>query len=139
MQLTLRENSAILEREGHQPVTLHVDWIDETTLSIDWSPVNERWGRSQLRGGNVGGSAGLIEENHKFWKLHVVLHGGEVTSASSGLGSRFQDRMNRVAAPLHSPNFSAHGGRGMCGLAKDLRRRCAEVVRLKGSGCPSEG
>ena len=87
MQLTLLENSAILEREGHQPVTLHVDWIDETTLSIDWSPVNERWGRSQLRGGNVGGSAGLIEENHKFWKLHVVLRGEEVTSASSGLGS----------------------------------------------------
>ena len=35
---------------------------------------------------------------------------------------RFQGRMNRVAAHLHSPNFRAHGGRGMCGLAKDLRR-----------------
>ena len=49
---------------------------------------------------------------------------------------RFQDRMNRVAAHLHSPNFRAHGCRGMCGLAKDMRRRCAEVVRLKGERLP---
>ena len=49
---------------------------------------------------------------------------------------RFLDRMNRVAAHLNSPNFRAHGGRGMCGLAKDLRRRCAEVVRLKGERLP---
>ena len=49
---------------------------------------------------------------------------------------RFQDRMNRVAAHLNSPNFRAHGCRGMCALAKALRRRCAEVVRLKGERLP---
>ena len=73
-----------MEREGNQTVSLHVDWIDESIPSIDWSPVNERWGRSQLRGGNVAGSAGLIENKEKFWKLHVALDAEEVTSASSG-------------------------------------------------------
>ena len=62
MQLTLREGSAFMEIEGQQPVTLHVDWMDNETLIIDWSPANERWGRSQLRVGSVDGAAGFIEE-----------------------------------------------------------------------------
>ena len=62
MRLTLREGSALLEREGQQPVTLHLDWMDNETLIIDWSSANERWGRNQLRVGSVDGAAGFIKE-----------------------------------------------------------------------------
>ena len=106
MQLTLREGSALLEREGQQPVSLHVDWIDDETLSIDWSPVDERWGRNQLRVGSVDGAAGLIEEENKFWKLHAALPAEDVTSASGGRGSRIQVCMNaseKVLASLLLP------------------------------------
>lgn len=102
MQLTHHENSALLEREGHQSVSLHVDWIDESTLSIDWSPANERWGRSKRRGGIVAGSAGLIENTEKCWKLHVALHAEEVTPASSGRGYRLQDCMSASESVLSS-------------------------------------
>ena len=54
-----------MEREGQQPVTLDVDWIDDETLSIDWSPVNKKWGRNQLRGGSVAGAAELIEDKYQ--------------------------------------------------------------------------
>ena len=72
MQLTLHEGSAILEREGHQPVSLLVDWTDNDTLIVHWSPASDRWGRSQLRFGSREGAAGLIEVENKLWKLHVA-------------------------------------------------------------------
>ena len=84
MQLCLRDNSALLEREDHHPVTLHVEWVDKGTLCIDWSPVNKSWGRNQLRGGSVARAAGLIEEHNKFWKQHASLPAEGVTSASGG-------------------------------------------------------
>ena len=94
MQLTLHEGSALLEREGHQPVTLHVDRTDNETFIIDWSPANDRWGQSELRFGSIEGAAGLIEEEKKFWKLHAALPAGKVTSASGGRESRIQVCMN---------------------------------------------
>ena len=50
--------------------------------------------------------------------------------------SRFQDRMELVAAHLNSPAFRAPRGRGNEGLARDLRRRCREVIKLKGERLP---
>jgi hypothetical protein len=35
-----------------------------------------------------------------------------------------------------TPAFSAAGGRGLCGLARDLRWRCEEVVKRKGERLP---
>ena len=94
MQLTLREGFALLERDGQQAVTLHVDWMGNETLIIDWSPANERWGRSQLRVDSTEGAAGRIEEYNKLWNLHAACPVEEVTSASGGHGSRIHVRIN---------------------------------------------
>ena len=51
LQLTLDEETAILEREGSEPVTLPVQKVDPQTYSIDWSPVDERWVRGELQFG----------------------------------------------------------------------------------------
>jgi len=102
MQLTLHEGSALLEREGHQPVTLHVDRTDKETFIIDWSPANDRWGQSELRFGSIAGAAGLIEDENKFWKLHAALPAGEVTSASSERESRKKVCMNASEDVLSS-------------------------------------
>ena len=66
MQLTLDEDTAILDREGQQPVTLPVQKMDPQTYIIDWSPADERWGQSQLQFDFMEGTAGLIEEKAKF-------------------------------------------------------------------------
>ena len=50
--------------------------------------------------------------------------------------ARFKSRMELVAAHMNSPAFSAAGGRGLCGLARDLRWRCEEVVKRKGERLP---
>ena len=84
MQLTLHEGSARLEREGQQPVTLHVDWTDNETFIIDWSPATDSWWQSQLRCGSIEGAAGFIEEENKFWKLHAAPPVEAVASASGG-------------------------------------------------------
>ena len=65
MQLTLHEGSALLEREGQQPVALRVEKTDNETFIIDWSPANDRWGVSELRFGSIDGEAGLIEDANK--------------------------------------------------------------------------
>ena len=50
--------------------------------------------------------------------------------------ARFKSRMELVAAHMNSPAFSAAGGRGLCGLARDSRWRCEEVVKRKGERLP---
>ena len=81
MQLTLDRETAVLDREGHEPVTVHVEKIDDETYNIDWSPVDERWGQSQLQFGCMEGTPGLIEAKGKFWKMHAVLPDTAVQSA----------------------------------------------------------
>ena len=102
MQLTLHEGSALLEREGQQPVALHVEKTNNETFIIDWSPANDRWGESELRFGSIDGAAGLIEEEKKFWKLHAALPAEEVTSASDGRQSRIQVCMSASVDVLAS-------------------------------------
>ena len=71
--LVWADGSARLEQNGREPVTLHVVWENKCTLTIDWTPVNKSWGRSQLRVGFMGGAPGLVENSTKFWKLASVL------------------------------------------------------------------
>ena len=61
MQLTMDEDTSILEREGNRPVTVPVEKMDNQTYIIDWSPADERWGQSQLQFGFMEGTPGLIE------------------------------------------------------------------------------
>ena len=50
---------------------------------------------------------------------------------------QFMDRMKCVEDFMNSPNFAkAGGGRGLAGLARELRGRCEEVIARKGERIP---
>ena len=44
--------------------------------------------------------------------------------------------MQLMANHLNSDAFTAVGGRGLLGLAKDLRPRCEELLRRQGARLP---
>ena len=46
-------------------------------------------------------------------------------------------RMVKVAHYMNSPELAAPGGAGLEGLAKGLRKRCEEVIRMKGERLPT--
>ena len=96
-------------------------WLGSVSDTTEW--LAPRWGDVYLHETVIAHIRRLLDTDYRCASLNETV-------------PRFQDRMNRVAAHLNSQNFRAHGGRGMCGLAKDLRRRCAEVVRLKGGRLP---
>ena len=50
--------------------------------------------------------------------------------------AHFAARVKQVERHLNSADFTAEGGRGLEGLARDLPRRCEHVVRLKGERLP---
>jgi hypothetical protein len=50
--------------------------------------------------------------------------------------AQFRERMQKVEDYMNSGEFSRKDGRGLLGLAKDLRSRCEEVVRRKGERIP---
>ena len=50
--------------------------------------------------------------------------------------AQFIVRMKKVEQFMNSPAFAASGGRGLTGLAKDLLRRCQDVVDRKGERIP---
>ena len=52
--------------------------------------------------------------------------------------SQFVVRAKKVELYMNSPNFKGMaGGRGLMGLAKDLRARCKQVVQLEGERIPT--
>ena len=61
----------------------------------------------------------------------------EYTCATPGeTVAHFTARMKKVETHLNSPDFCMPGGRGLDGLARDMRARCAEVVKRKGQRIP---
>ena len=48
----------------------------------------------------------------------------------------FRQRMQLVESHMNSPAFSACGGNGLPGLAKQLRDRCQKLILLKGERLP---
>ena len=50
--------------------------------------------------------------------------------------SHFAQRLKKVEDYMNSRAFAAQGGTGLLGLAKELRPRCEELVRLKGERLP---
>ena len=56
------------------------------------------------------------------------------TPGESGTYGAFREIWTGVG--MVAPDFTAEGGRGLEGLARDLPRRCEEVVRLKGERLP---
>ena len=49
---------------------------------------------------------------------------------------QFKARMKKVEAHMNSDAFAAPGGRGLYGLAQEMRARCEELVRRKGGRLP---
>ena len=54
----------------------------------------------------------------------------------SFLCAQFRVRMKNVEDYMNSAEFSRKDGRGLLGLAKDLRSRCEEVVKRQGERIP---
>ena len=50
--------------------------------------------------------------------------------------AHFSLRMKKVEDHMNSEAFTAPGGRGLLGLAKDLRSRCEEVIKRDGQRIP---
>ena len=50
--------------------------------------------------------------------------------------AHFRHRMQLVENHLNSNAFNAAGGRGLLGLARDLRPRCMELIRRGGARLP---
>ncbi len=51
--------------------------------------------------------------------------------------AHFAQRMQQAADHMNSPEFAAlGGGKGLMGLAKELRSRCVEVVKRQGQRLP---
>jgi len=49
---------------------------------------------------------------------------------------QFMTRVPKVEKYSNAPSFKAPDGRGLPGLARDLRSRCAQVIKLKGKRIP---
>ena len=96
-------------------------WLGSVSDTTEW--LAPRWGDVYLHETVIAHIRRLLDTDYRCASLNEMV-------------PRFLDRMNRVAAHPKSPNFRAHGGRGMGGLANYLRRRCAEVVGLKGERLP---
>ena len=50
--------------------------------------------------------------------------------------NQFEARVHRVEDHMNSDAFKAEGGRGLLGLAKQLRERCEQMVSVKGERIP---
>ena len=96
-------------------------WVGSVSDTTEW--LSARWGDVYLHETVIAHIRRLLDEEYRTVSLNEPV-------------SRFQHRMELVAAHLNSPAFRAPRGRGNEGLAKDLRRRCREVIKLKGERLP---
>ena len=94
--------------------------------------------------GEIGDSAGWMVKKFGDVYLHetVIAHirrlldGQFAHSQLHECPEHFTQRMQKVEDYMNSSSFSACGGRGLMGLAKDLRTRCEEVRRRQGERIP---
>ena len=110
MQLMLLGGDvARLEKDGREPISLHVDWMDDNTLRIDWTPANKNWGSSVVRLGHVSGVPGLIEDEAKFWNFafSLVL----IAAAHAYIPSEPSDKHVFLLYKFQLPDFSVLPGR----------------------------
>jgi hypothetical protein len=96
-------------------------WLGGVSDTTEW--LVPKWGDVYLHETVISHIRRLLEEDYRTSTLNEPV-------------ARFKSRMELVAAHMNSPAFSAAGGRGLCGLARDLRWRCEEVVKRKGERLP---
>ena len=96
-------------------------WAGPASASTRW--LVAKWGDVYLHETVISHIRRLLETD--------FVYGGLEESVA-----HFKSRTKRVADHMNSPAFSCEGGRGLEGLAKDLRIRCEEVVRRGGERLP---
>ena len=84
----------------------------------------------------------LITLDHGYLHETVIAHvrkllDGEFThNKLHGPPGHFVRRMQQVEDHMNSAAFTACGGQGLMGLARELRGRCEELKRRKGERLP---
>lgn len=126
----------------HDKASYMVTHVHER-LSTKFAAALDAAGFTSWIGGNHETTSWLVSKWGDVY-LHetVISHVRRLLStdfASTRLGetpSQFAQRMKKVEAFMNSGNFSAEGGRGLVGLAKDLPARCQMVIDGKGARIP---
>ncbi len=98
-----------------------VSWVGPSSATAEW--LVPKWGDVYLH-------ETVISHIRRLLGTDVAYAGLEESVG------HFKRRMKAVEEHMNSPVFSSQGGRGLDGLARNLRARCAEVVRRKGARLP---
>ena len=96
-------------------------WAGDNHSSTKW--LVKKWGDVYLHETVIAHIRRLSEEDFACQRLYET-------------PAQFRQRFQKVEDYMNSPAFAAEGGRGLSGLAKDLRSRCARVIKLKGERIP---
>ena len=97
-------------------------WIGDNHGTTEW--LVKKWGDVYLHETVISHVRRLLDNEFTCSRL------GETPS-------QFATRMRKVQDFMNSPAFAAPGGgRGLEGLARDLRTRCQEVVDAEGERIP---
>ena len=97
-------------------------WVGtDNHASTKW--LVKRWGDVYLHETVIAHIRRLSEEDFACRRLYET-------------PSQFRQRLQKVEDLMNSADFAAAGGRGLPGLAKELRSRCLQVIKLKGERIP---
>ena len=97
-------------------------WIGDNHGTTEW--LVKKWGDVYLHETVISHVRRLLDNEFPCARLHET-------------PAQFQLRVRKVQAFMNSPNFAAtDGGRGLAGLAKDLKMRCKEVLDRSGERIP---
>ena len=96
-------------------------WVGDNHSSTKW--LVKKWGDVYLHETVIAHIRRLSEEDFACQRLYET-------------PAQFRQWFQKVEGYMNSPAFAAEGGRGLSGLAKDLRLRCARVIKLKGERIP---
>ena len=96
-------------------------WLGDSAANTEW--LTAKWGDVYLHETAISHIRRLLNTRFACSRLNET-------------AAQFRVRMGKVSKYMNSPEFSAPGGGGLDSLAKDMRWRCSEVVRLQGERLP---
>ena len=97
-------------------------WIGDNHGTTEW--LVKKWGGVYLHETVISHVRRLLDNEFPCARLNET-------------PAQFQLRVRKVEAFMNSPDFAAKSsGRGLAGLAKDLKMRCMEVLDRKGERIP---
>ena len=95
-------------------------WVGDTNASTEW--LVGKWGDVYLHETAISHVRRLLESEYTCARVNETV-------------AQFKQRMAKVEAHMNSDEFAV-SGRGLLSLARGLRERCSEVVRLSGERLP---